>query len=214
MKFRLFGERVLVEKVAAKQGTILIPETAMDTNLYKIGRAVAVGDGFWKGEQRKMHVTKNDLVYFQINAVIAAHCCFEMVQPGGKNTSLINLDQKDCVARLDSNDVGLSGFHPLGKWVLLRPFKRTQETAMIVLPDAHQDWQFTYYRVEKLGNGCQAQLHRGQEVVIVHGHAHPIMLGRDEMAYINEDDIHGVVLNDDGESSVNGKPDEAKVLQE
>jgi co-chaperonin GroES (HSP10) len=212
MKFKLFGERVLVEKVNPKQGTILIPETAMDSNLYKIGRAVAVGDGVWKGEQRKMHIAPDDLVYFQINAVIAAHCCFEMIKPGGKNVSLINLDQKDCVAKLDSNDVGLSGFHPLGSWVLLRPFKRTLETSLIVLPNTHEDWQFMYYRIEKIGTGCKMPLQPGQEVVLVHGHAHPIMLGSEEMAYISEDDIHGIVTND--EPVANGKPDEAKVLQE
>jgi len=203
MKFKLYGERVLVEQVLPKRGTIYVPETAEDNSLHRIGQVVAVGDGKFQGKQHQMLVKEGDLVYFQINAVMAANCCFEVPMAGRKSKSLINLDVKDCIARLDSNEVTREGFHMLGKWVLLRPFKR--KTGLIELPDAANEWQFVYYKVDEKGSTVDnTELVQGQEVVIVHGHAHPIQIARQDYCYINETDVHGLVYAEEMDEVENG----------
>jgi co-chaperonin GroES (HSP10) len=196
MRFKLYGERILVEQVQARQGTLFVPESAQDSDLHRIGRVVATGDGKFDGKDFPMPVKVDDLVYFQINAVIAAHCCFEVPMPGRKSKSLVNLDAKDAVAKLDTNEVTRDGFHVLGKWVLLKPFLRS--TGQIVLPGAANDWQFVYYRIDEVGGLIKnEELVQGQEVVIVHGHANPIQIAREDYAYIAENDIHGLVYADE-----------------
>ncbi len=198
MRFKLFGERILVEQVYPKQGTIFVPESAQDSDLHRIGRVVAVGDGKFEGKDHPMPVKVDELIYFQINAVMAAHCCFEVPMPGRKSKSLINLDQKDAVARLDTNEVTRDGFHMLGKWVLLKPFQRS--TGQIVLPNAANDWQFVYYRIDEAGGLVEnEELIPGQEVVVVHGHANPIQIAREDYAYIAENDIHGLVYAEEAD---------------
>lgn len=196
-KFNLFGTRVLLRHVPMKQGRIFLPQIAQDNQLHKLAEVVAVGNGRWKGQQKELIVKKGDIVFFQTNMVIAANCCYEMRVNGSTTESLLNLEQTDCVARLKSTDMKLGDWEMLGEYVLVRPKLRDFESETgIVIPDTVQNNQFLYYHVEKFSPTCMWPLKKGQEVIIVHGRANPIMIGNQEFAYLRDVDVHGIVEDD------------------
>lgn len=198
--FKLFGDRVLVEKVAPKQGTIYVPDNAQDIS--RIGKVVAVGDGKRPGLKTLQHnghyyevmlkdvtmvVKPGDLVYFQTNAIQQSNCMYDM-----GSEILMNLAQAEIIAKLDSNEITLDGFHLMPDWVLVRPFMK-DEPQGIVLPEVAKKARAIYFRVEKMGDNVDKPITPGDEVVLTHGYCNPIQIQREDFGYIHKNEIHGVV---------------------
>jgi co-chaperonin GroES (HSP10) len=203
LNFKLFGDRVLLEKVAPKQGTIYIP-TIDDKTLSKFGRVVAHGDGQRLGvttlayngryyetihKPVKIEVEVGDICWFETNAMAAGASCYDM---GG--SILVNVMHGELIAKVKSTDVSLEQFQVLGDWILVRPFLREDEKPSILIPQAVQDKaQPIHFRVEKLGSTVDIPISPGDEVVMVHGRCRPIKIGNEDLGYVHKSEIHGTV---------------------
>jgi co-chaperonin GroES (HSP10) len=164
--FKLFGDRVLVEQVKAKQGTIYVPENEYD--LSRIGK-------------------EGDLVYFQTNMVMQSNLMYDM------GTEIyMNLMQGEIIAKLDSNDITLDGFHVIGDWVLCKPFLKDAPVG-IVLPEASKKAMAVYFRLIDKGSTVDLPIEKGDELVLTHGRAQPFQIQREDYVYIHKNEIHGIV---------------------
>lgn len=194
-KFRLFGTRVLLRKKEMKSGVIYIPETVRRNAMHVLAEIVAIGNGLFKGEQKKMLVEPGDTVYLQMNQLIAASCFYEERLPDGKTDALLNLEQTECIAKITDDSLTLSAWEMLGEYVLLKVRKREKKGG-ILLPENINPTDFIYYEVEKTSPDCCYNLKKGQEVIVVHGRAQPIRIDGEDYAYVRDLDVHGVVQGD------------------
>lgn len=184
--FKLFGDRVLVEQVKAKQGTIYVPENEYD--LSRIGRVITTGDGTRPGRDPvQMLVKEGDLVYFQTNMVMQSNLMYDM-----GSEIYMNLMQSEIIAKLDSNDITLDGFHVIGDWVLCKPFLKDAPVG-IVLPEAAKKAMAVYFRLVDKGSTVDLAIEAGDELVLTHGRAQPFQIQREDYVYIHKNEIHGVV---------------------
>lgn len=192
---RLFGFRVLVERVPEKTGRIITPDNA--EVMYKVGRVVVVGDGKQpNGTVEEPLVKVGDLVWFQVNAVLAANQQYMM-----GNNPLINLHQGDLLCRLHSPESFYSNMEPLGRWVFVEPFTR-QEDTLIALPAASAagNSEFVYFRVSKLGSRVDLPIKPKQEILLNTGRIGAVLLRRNpieddfvDLGYIDRDYVLGAV---------------------
>jgi co-chaperonin GroES (HSP10) len=184
--FKLFGDRVLVEQVKAKQGTIYVPENEYD--LSRIGRVVTVADGTRPGRDPvNMLVKEGDLVYFQTNMVMQSNLMYDM-----GDEIYMNLMQAEIVAKLDSNDITLDTFHVIGDWVLCKPFMKDGPVG-IVLPEASKKAMAVYFRLIDKGSTVDLDINEGDELVLTHGRAQPFQIQKEDYVYIHKNEIHGIV---------------------
>jgi co-chaperonin GroES (HSP10) len=204
-KFKLFGDRVLVEKVSPKQGTIIVPDNGQD--LSRIGRVVAHGDGKRPGiktiqhnghyyevtlKDVEMRVKVGDLVYFETNAVSAANCAYDM-----GNEILVNIPHGDIIAQItgshkDGVDITLDNFDLSPDYVLVKPFMREPPKG-IVLPEVSKKALSIYFKVLKKGSAVVKPVEIGEELVLTHGYCRPLQIQREDYGYIHQNEIHGVV---------------------
>lgn len=184
----LFGERVLVCKARPKSGTILVPETADQNQMHKLGRVTVVGTGKRPGQPDKaMLVAVDDLVYFQVNALMATYNCYDV-----DGDLWMNLHQRDLIARLSSADLTLETFTPLGNWCLVKPY--VVQPGVILLPDtAIKDPSIIKWKLLKKGSECTLPATDGQEVLLNMGRCNLIVIDQTEYGYIVEDEITGMV---------------------
>lgn len=185
--FKLFGDRVLVEQVKAKQGTIYVPENEYD--LSRIGRVITTGDGTRPGRDPvDMLVKEGDLVYFQTNAVMQSNLMYDM-----GNEIYMNLMQSEIIAKVDSNDITLDGFNVIGDWVLVQPFMKEDAESKIVLPEATKKALAIFFRVVKKGGTVDIPIEKGDEVILTQGRCQPIQIQRQDFGYVHKNEIHGIV---------------------
>lgn len=192
---KLFGYRVLIEPVEGKTGTIVMPQSAQ--TMHRIGRVVCVGDGRQPdGTVKKSLVSVGDIVYFQTNAMTAASNGYVV-----GNMAYLNLHQGDLIGRLDSTVVCATNFTPLGRWVMVKPFVRS-EGSLIVLPaSAERDPNFVYFKVAKLGDQVDLPVTVGQEVLLTVHRTNAMQISKDslnlgeleEYGYIDRDFVLGAV---------------------
>ena len=199
-KVKLFGFRVLIERVPEKTGTILVPETRQ--TIHQLGRVVVVGDCKCPdGTQEESLVAVGDLVYFQTNAVLAQGQAYE-----ANGQSYLNLHQGDLIARLTSTEICYPNFEPLGRWVLIEPFVRN-ESSIIVLPTAaKENPSFVYFKIAKLGSRTKLEAKVGHEVIINAGRCNAVFISKSpsqlteapgEYGYIDRDFVLGVIEGTD-----------------
>lgn len=187
--YRMFGDRVLMERVHFKQGIIFAPQ--LEDSIARIGRVIAHGDGTYKDGRKNvnMHVKVGDLVYFQANAQMAASSAYDR----GAEDTLINIPQGEIIAKVASDAQDLSGFTVIGDWVLLKPFQRQQADNRIVIPDTAKAGMSLYFKVEQKGETVELPIEKGDEVIITQGYCHPIRIKDDDFGFILKQGIHGVV---------------------
>lgn len=194
---RLFGFKVMVERVAEKTGSIIIVPDMAKNLLWQIGRVVVVGDGRQPdGKIEEPLVNTGDLVYFQTNAVIAAAQGYER-----GSEFYLNLHQGDLLARLAANTINYDNFEPLGRWVLVEPFS-DKNPGGILLPDTATE-QVMRFRVAKLGSRVGLPIAPGQEVILNTGRVCPLGIPKLDLvtgeirakpfAYVDRDFVMGTV---------------------
>jgi co-chaperonin GroES (HSP10) len=188
-KFRMFGDRVLMERVQFKQGLIYTPD--LENSIARIGRVIAHGDGTFRDGRKnvKMHVGVGDLVYFQANAQMAASSAYDR----SVEDTCINIPQGEIIAKVTSVEQSLEGFEVIGDWVLLKPFQREMKDSRIVIPDIAKNIQALYFRVEQKGSTVDLDIEKGDEVLITQGYCHPIQIKGEDFGFILKQGIHGVV---------------------
>jgi co-chaperonin GroES (HSP10) len=188
-KFRMFGDRVLMERVHFKQGVIYTPD--QENSIARIGRVIAHGDGTYRDGRKnvQMHVAVGDLVYFQANAQMAATSAYDR----GVEDACINIPQGEIIAKVKSDSKELEDFQVIGDWVLLKPFQREMKDSRIVIPDIAKNVQALYFRVEQKGSTVELEIDKGDEVIITQGYCNPIQIKGEDFGFILKQGIHGVV---------------------
>lgn len=194
---RLFGFRVMVERVTERAGSIIVPDIAQGSMLWQIGRVVSVGDGKVGDKVEEPLVEVGNLVYFQSNMAMAASQQYER-----NKESYLNLHQGDLVARLNDNSVEYGHFEPLGRWILVEPFLREEES-LLIMPDTATTCRAVYFRVAKFGSRVNLPLVKGQEVILNTGRVCPIFIKHLDLAtgesklrefsYVDRDYVLGTV---------------------
>lgn len=187
----------MVERVTERAGSIIVPDIAQGSMLWQIGRVTCVGDGRVGDRIEEPLVQVGELVYFQTNMAMAASQSYER-----NKESYLNLHQGDLVARLRDNSVEYSYFEPLGRWVLVEPFLR-EEDSLLVLPETATAGRAVYFRVAKFGSRVDLPLTKGQEVVLNTGRVCPIFIKHLDLAtgdsklrefsYVDRDYVLGTV---------------------
>lgn len=187
--YRLFGDRVLMERVPMKQGIIFAPE--LENSIARIGRVIAHGDGTYRDGRKnvRMLVEVGDLVYFQANAQMAASSAYDR----GAEDTLINIPHGEIIAKVAGDAQDLSGFTVIGDWVLVRPFERKQADTRIVIPDTAKAGMSLYFKVEQKGETVELDIKKDDEVILTQGYCHPIQIKGEDFGFILKQGIHGVV---------------------
>lgn len=192
ISIRLFGDRVLLDHVPTKPGTILIPERARNRDIHRLGKVIAVGDGQWSGKAPIPMVVKNgDLVYFQTNELIAASNGINWRGPDGKETMYLVMLQGDLIAKVPTPEVTIENFDPIGKWCVIEPSLREQGT--IIIPENAKDGNSFKFTLVKKGPLVTLPIEPGNEVSLRLDRCNMIVLNKKEYAYIDEQFITGVV---------------------
>lgn len=193
MTFRLFGERLLVRKVSAKQGTLFTPQS--ENEIHKMARVVAIANGKRPGlPDKEIFLKVGDLVFFQTNAYQQQA---QMYQVDNKTIHL-NLLQSEIIAKIDAEpddetpEMTLERFHVCGDWCLVRPYMK-QQSSVILVPDTAQDQLKINFKLVDKGHTVDLDIKQGDELVMVHGRCNPLRIGGDDLGYIHKNDIHGVV---------------------
>lgn len=186
--YRMFGDRVLLERVHFKQGIIFAPD--LENSIARIGRVIAHGDGIFKDGRKnvKMDIKVGDLLYFQTNAQMAASSAYDQ----GTNDMLINIPYGEVIGKVESDNQDLTGFQVVGDWMLLKPFTRDSDSKIIV-PDTAKAGMSLYFRVEQKGDNVELDVTRGDEVIITQGYCHPIKIKGEDFGFMLKQGIHGVV---------------------
>lgn len=173
---QLFGFRVLVERVPEKTGRVLVPENAPVS--YQLGRVVAVGDGRQpNGKVEPTLVEMGDFVWFQTNDQILATQSYML-----NDNPLLNLHQGDLLARFGSPEMHYSNMEPLGRWVFVEPFNKSD--SLIVLPEEVAE-KFVYFKTSKVGARVDLPIEPGQELMVNVGRMGLFRMRRNSM----EDDF-------------------------
>lgn len=205
LNFKIFGDRVLLEKVAVKQGSIFVPDNGQDVS--KVGRVIAVGDGKKPGiktlthngyyyevtlKDVEMRVKPGDLVYFESNAVSMANAAYDM-----GNEMLANIAHGDIIAKikgshLDGVEITMENFELSPDYVLVKPFMR-EPAPGIAIPEASKKALAIYFRVVQIGSGVTKPINIDDELVLNHGYCRPLQIQREDYGYIHQHEIHGTV---------------------
>jgi co-chaperonin GroES (HSP10) len=205
LNFKIFGDRVLLEKATVKQGSIIVPDNGQD--LSRIGRIVALGDGKRPGVKTLNHnghyyqvtlkdvemlVKVGDLVYFETNAVTAANTSYDM-----GNEILVNVSHGEIIAKikgrhLDGVEITFDNFELMPDYVLVKPFMR-EPAPGIVVPEVSKKAMTIYFRVAKIGSGVTKDINIDDEIILTQGYCRPLQIEREDYGYIHQNEIHGVV---------------------
>jgi len=193
IKVRLFGDRVLLDHVPTKPGSIYIPDRARNRDIHRLGKVISVGDGQWNGKAPIPMVVKDgDLVYFQTNELIAASNGINWVGADGKETIYLVMLQGDLIAKVtDADNVTADTFDPIGKWCLLQP--KLNEQGKIIIPENAKSGASFKFHVVKKGPLVTLPIEPGNEVSLRLDRCNLIVLNKVEYAYIDEQYITGVV---------------------
>jgi co-chaperonin GroES (HSP10) len=204
-KFKLFGDRVLLERVAPKKGSIHIPQMAESVST--IGRVVALGSGQRPGIKTIQHnghyyevtlkdvemlVKVGDIVYFETNAMTAAQAAYDM-----GDDMLVNLSHGDIIAKisgkhLDGVEITVDNFEVMPDFVMVDPFQR-ELSSTIELPEVAQKTQRVYYRLLKKGSNVSRPCEIGDELLLDQSYSRPIDIQGKTYGYVHQNAIHGVV---------------------
>lgn len=189
---QLFGERVLFEPVEEEiKGSILLPQKANKS--YELGRVLQVGNGKVKDKdgnvkETPLCVKPGDIVWFQVNPMMAANCA---VRFNGK--TYLNVLQHDIIAKLKSTVVSIEDFEVLGYWVLLDSFEDKLPSSQILLPDtANTELRALRYVIKQKGVFAK-DVEVGQEVVIEKRAAQLVSLNDEPYFYMDSRHVHGIV---------------------
>ena len=191
--FRLLGERLLVEHVKQKQGSIIVPQGA-GHDMHRLGRVVAIADGKRPGQKDiNIFLKVGDIVFFQTNAMIQAHQAYEVE----KGKLLLNLLQGEIIAKINTTaqepEISLKNFQAVGDWVLVRPYMKEASSTIILPENAQREQHAIYYKVEQLGHTVDLPIKVGEEICITHGRCQPINVGKNDLGYLHKNDVHGTV---------------------
>jgi co-chaperonin GroES (HSP10) len=204
-KFKLFGDRVLLERVAPKKGSIHIPQMAESVST--IGRVVALGNGKRPGIKTIQHngyfyevtlkdvtmlVEVGDIVYFETNAMSAAQAAYDM-----GDDMLVNLSHGDIIARisgthLDGVEITVDNFEIMPDFIMVDPFQR-ELSSTIQLPEVAQKAQRVYYRLLKKGSNVSKPCEIGDELLLDQSYSRPVDIQGKTYGYVHQNAIHGVV---------------------
>jgi co-chaperonin GroES (HSP10) len=191
--FRLLGERLLVEQVKQKQGSIIVPQGA-GNEMHRLGRIVAIGDGKRPGQKDiEIFLKVGDIVFFQTNAIMQSHMTYEVE----KGKLLLNLLQGEIIAKIKTTakepEITLSNFETVGDWVLVRPYMKEASSTIILPENAQREQHAIYYKVEQLGQKVDLPIKVGEEICITHGRCQPINVSKNDLGYLHKNDVHGTV---------------------
>jgi co-chaperonin GroES (HSP10) len=193
MKIQLFGERVLFEPVEEElKGSIVLPEKANKN--YELGRVLLIGNGKTKGadgsiKEVPIHVQPGDIVWFQINPMMAANSAVRF-----KGKTYLQVLQHDLIGKLKSTTVSLENFSILGHWILIDTFEDRIPGSQIHLPDTVQDQSvrmLRYFVVQKGENVKDFEI--GDEVIIEKRAAQLVAFNDEPYFYLDSRHVHGVV---------------------
>ena len=211
-KVQLFGERVLFEPVEEElKGSIVLPEKANKN--YELGRVLRIGNGKTKGadgtvRETKIHVKPGDIVWFQINPMMAANSAVRI-----KGKTYLNVLQHDLIGKLASTTVTLENFSILGYWILLDTFEDRAPGSKIHIADTVTDASvrmLRYYVVQKGENVTDFEV--GDEVVIEKRAAQLVAFNDEPYFYLDSRHVHGVIGSSD--ELEKAKKDKAELLRE
>jgi co-chaperonin GroES (HSP10) len=130
--FELYGERVALLPVPEEyEGRIAVPDGHKSSKTHDLGQVAWIGDGMVDGKQRKMFVKTDEIVMFQMNAILGTNYVYKV-----KGKVVLIIQQSDLLARLTGKVIKLDTFEILGHWILARAFASTA-ISTIQIPDAH-----------------------------------------------------------------------------
>jgi co-chaperonin GroES (HSP10) len=203
--FKLFGDRVLLERVAPKRGSIHIPQMAESVST--IGRVIALGNGKRPGIKTIQHnghfyevtlkdvemlVEIGDIVYFETNVMSAANAAYDM-----GDDMLVNLSHGDIIAKisgshLDGVEITVDNFEIMPDFIMVDPFQR-ELSSTIALPEVAQKAQRVYYRLLKKGSNVKKPCEIGDELLLDQSYSRPLDIQGKTYGYVHQNAIHGVV---------------------
>lgn len=204
-KFKIFGDRVLLERISAKRGSIHIPQMAESVST--IGRVIALGDGKRPGIKTIQHnghfyevtlkdvdmlVKLGDIVYFETNVMAAANSAYDM-----GDDVLVNLSHGDIIAKisgshLDGVEITVDNFEIMPDFIMVDPFQR-ELSSTIELPEVAKNAQRVYYRLLKKGSNVTKPCEIGDELLLDQSYSRPLDIQGKTYGYVHQNAIHGIV---------------------
>jgi co-chaperonin GroES (HSP10) len=195
MKLRLAPGKIAVKKVEAKlKGGLELPVSRAKT--FDIAEVTCAGnlDAFgYQGKEKTVEGFKpGDLVLFQVPAHIGMMTAHRI-----KGVLNLILNATDIVARLDSTIIEMKSFHIAGRYVLLRPQVRNP-SSIIQLPDTADEMkkESLHFVVLQKGKDVTIDVETGQEVFPNKGRVNTIIVDNEEVAFVDEQFIDGVLTAD------------------
>lgn len=189
MKLNLFGDRVAIVKVEEEfDGKIIIPDNTHQQHW--IGRIVSTSPKVHEEGEFK----NGQLVMFQTNAMMEFN---NSVRVG--DSDVMVLHPNDIISILDGMVVKLENFKIASQWVLLKG-EDVGQVSSIILPDQGKQQNSHYIRwfVEQKGAKTAKNLFKvGDEVAVQKGRCNPISINHDTYFYVTQDNLHGVISEDD-----------------
>lgn len=195
MKLSLAPGKIAVERIEAKlKGGIALPATR--AKQYDIAKITTVGrlDSFGhKGEESTAEPFKpGDIVLFQLPIHIAQQTAHKV-----KDTLNLFLNVADIIAKMDSATVEMKSFHIVGRYVLLQPTVRHKKSD-IIIPDTAEELnkESLHFSVLQMGADVKIDISKGQEVFPHKGRINPIVIDNEEVCFIDQQFIDGVLVNE------------------
>ncbi len=200
MKLKLAPGKIAVERIEAKlKGGIALPATR--AKQYDIAKITNVGplDSFgYEGKESTAEPFKpGDIILFQLPIHIAQQTAHKV-----KDTLNLFLNVADIIARMDSATVEMKSFHIVGRYVLLQPTVRNKKSVIvpgdIIIPDTADEFnkESLHFSVLQMGADVKIEVSKGQEVFPHKGRINPIVIDNEEVCFIDQQFIDGVMVNE------------------
>lgn len=196
MKLNLAPGKIAVKKIEAKlKGGLELPVTR--AKAFDIAEVTCVGklDSFGhEGKESTVEGFKpGDIVLFQLPMHMAT-----MTSHTVKDTLMLFLNVGDIIARLDSTMIDMKSFHIAGRYMLLKPTIRKAEGSKIIIPDtateANKD--SLHFSILQMGPDVKIDVSIGQEVFPHRGRINPLVVDGEEVVFVDQQFIDGVLANE------------------
>jgi len=197
-RLRPCGQRVVVklveDEVKTKNGVIVPSKRSESFN--RLGRVLAVGNGWFQGKHSPMYARVGDICFFQLEQHQAINTAYMDKEHG----LVFFLHDLDMIARLTEPSFDLEYFQVIGLWILVKVETRgLYPGSRIIVPQIENttaDLQ-TYTVIQK-GDGVKIDLNVGDEVSLARTRCNPIYLDRQLYGWIEEKFVYGTMTTGGG----------------
>ena len=192
-RLRPCGQRVVVklveDEVKTKNGVIIPSKRAESFN--RLGKILAVGSGWYQGEQHSMYSRPGDICFFQLEQQQAGNTSY--IDP--EHGLIFFLHDLDMIARLTEPSFDLENFPVIGPWVLVKVETRNMyPNSKIVLPQVENTTsELQTYTVLQKGDGVKIDIKVGDEISLARSRCNPLYLDRQLYGWIEEKFIYGAI---------------------